>query len=88
LFIYNNRRLQRVNIYISSVTINVDARDVILVFSSGGQNFDRLPRGAKNEEKKHVACKNTKVTIFQIQGGQMPHSQMTSLVDACGKKLF
>jgi len=50
-------------------------RDVISVFSRGGQNFDRVPRrgGAKYEEKIFCRQKHKKVTIFQIQGGgQMP----------------
>jgi len=38
---------------------------------SGGQNFDRLPRGEGTKyEKKQILCAKTqKITIFQNQGG-------------------
>jgi len=50
-------------------------RDVISVCSRGGLNFDRLPRRGQNMKKQNFVCKNTKITIFQIQGGgNAPHA--------------
>jgi len=62
----------------------VSTRDVISVFSRGGQNFDRVPRtgGAKYEEEKYFVGKNTKSHYFFNSGEQMPPlpPQMTTLV--------
>jgi len=53
--------------------MNTIIRDVILVFSRGGQNFDRLPRRGQNMKKtKCCGKKHKKSLFFKIRGGQMP----------------
>jgi len=46
--------------------------DVISVFSRGGHNFDRLPRGEGQNMKKNKIWKAQKIIIFKIMG-QIPH---------------
>jgi len=54
---------------------NAHLRDVILVFSRGRQNFDRLPRGGQNMKKNIFFCvKTQKITIFQNPGCTCPPS--------------
>jgi len=61
----------------------VPSRDCISVFSRGGHNFDRLPRGAKYEKNYFCVQKHKKSLFFKIRGVQMSPpapSQMTFLV--------
>jgi len=56
-------------------------RDVISVFSAGGKILTEFLGGAKYKEKIFCMQKHKKITIFLIQGGQIPPCppEMTSL---------
>jgi len=48
-------------------------RDVISVFSRGGQNFARLPRRGKIWKKQNFVCKTTKKSLFFKFRGRENH---------------